>query len=296
MCSGPPPNIAFVLLRSRQQLLDIILANSQSVNVLLHNRGGRSFVTVDLPGMSSFSTLGVQLGDVNNDNALDIIFTNNNAANQVLINGGSGDFHSVSALPGGTTSWSGIAIGDFNADGLLDAYIGNGQLLINAGSASYIPNDLPAADARNFALADVNNDGALDVTFTDYSNNAKLLVNDGSGGFTSITLDSSGGNTVTTAMADLNGDGFVDVLVGTAGANTILLNNGGAGTAFTSSTLPGVASTQSGVFTHAFGITDVDSDGDLDVIADSELLTVTSPLTHTLQTPRPRHPTACAAF
>lgn len=229
--------------------------------------------------MSSFSTLGVQLADCNNDGALDIIFTNNNAANQVLVNGGNGDFHSISVLPGGTTSSSGIAIGDFNADGLLDAYIGNDQLLINAGSASYIPSDLPATGlgAWNFALADVNNDGALDCTFTDYSYNAKLLVNDGSGGFTLVTLAASGGNAITTAMADLNGDGFVDVLVGTAGYNTIHLNNGGAGTAFTSSMLPGVASTQSGVFTHAFGIVDVDGDGDLDIIADGELLTVTSP-------------------
>lgn len=139
-------------------------------------------------------------------------------------------------------------------------------------SASVLPASYNV-DARSASLADIDNDGDLDLFYQGASGSQRLLRNNliglGSLTFTEIlgNLPSGIGPSWSACWGDYNGDGFVDVFVGqsnTAGgaAGDVLLNDG------------------TGVFTNASVATglddpgfhqnvawaDIDGDEDLDLI------------------------------
>ncbi|RMD68242.1 MAG: sodium:calcium exchanger, partial [Cyanobacteria bacterium J149] len=74
------------------------------------------------------------------------------------------------------------------------------------------------------AVADIDRDGDNDLIFGKNSSNASLYwySNNGSGGFASFTIDSSGLNNITAVgVGDANNDGFIDIAVGTDGEDDI---------------------------------------------------------------------------
>jgi hypothetical protein len=153
-----------------------------------------------------------------------------------------------------TDGWWGHTIGsvwgDLNNDGCLDLFSANlahpryiefsdiSQLLINGGPPNYVFTDETAGSGITFdethsnpALADVDNDGDLDLYITSIYENERsyLYLNDGSGvhfseaGFLSGTRVFNGWGC---AWADFNADGYPDLLVGSGSGVRLFRNRG----------------------------------------------------------------------
>lgn len=99
-----------------------------------------------------------------------------------------------------------------------------------------LPADVAAngKDTLDVDLADVDNDGDLDLFVVDGSASAagfqnKLFLNDGLGNFTDVTLThlpASADNSTEVEFADVDGDGDLDAIVANLGPNQLLINDG----------------------------------------------------------------------
>ncbi len=285
--------------------LDAIIAVTANLtgNQLLTNQGGLqggtegTFVATTLPG-GSLNSFGVTFGDIDNDGDLDAFIANwVGSGSQLLTNQGGlqagteGTFV-VSTLPGSTTGGAtsfrqgrDFAVADVDGDGDLDAVVANdgsaNQLYLNQGGlqagtiGTFAATDLPFTVAVGTSISvsvtfgDVDGDGNIDVVVGNTGGENEVLINDGSGSFTSSVL--AGGSFASTeiALGDLDGDGDLDAIVtnGTATAqnNQVLINQGGnqAGTegVFVASDITGSVGKSSDV-----ALADIDGDGDLDAI------------------------------
>ncbi len=85
------------------------------------------------------------------------------------------------------------------------------------------------------SVADFNGDGKADVAVplngAGSSNNVKVLLGNGAGGFSSTTTLSAGTDSIATGTGDLNGDGKVDLIVANLNSNnlSVFLGNGAGG-------------------------------------------------------------------
>ncbi len=128
------------------------------------------------------------------------------------------------------------------------------------------------------AVADVDADGDLDVYLTRVGRPNRLLLNDGSGRFDDATDAAGlaghpdGQGSSAAAFADVDGDGDQDlVLTGSGTSGPSLLRNDGSGRfedATSGSGLDGLPPVPDGALAQMHGITlsDVDRDGDLDLL------------------------------
>jgi glycerophosphoryl diester phosphodiesterase len=209
------------------------------------------------------------VGDYDNDGFQDILLTgqNRSAARKTSLyrnDGGSGKFTlQDSVLNGGALrpySSGCVAFGDMDGDGYLDilstgygdavgAYpkdMGGFKVYRNLGDGTFGQLDFDGEEWGAFlgqcAWADVNNDGALDFIITGKHRNssnqdinqAKLYLNDGSGGFTqkrSTDANLEPLNVSGMDWADVNSDGYVDLVMNgsgntSSGKTWVYLNNG----------------------------------------------------------------------
>lgn len=176
-------------------------------------------------------TNAVLVIDINGDGHLDLIL-GNRGRNVVLLNDGRAFFtpDEDGRLPEDDRITQAIAVGDINGDGHPDLVFGNengNRVLINDGHGFFTDETevrlppMPVMETRDAELADVNDDGHLDLLFAnvgwrpgnDPTN--RLLINDGTGVFHDESADRLPPNALTTLdckVVDLDGDGHPDIV------------------------------------------------------------------------------------
>lgn len=190
--------------------------------------------------------LSIALGDWNNDGKLDVV--SGNEANQmpVLLGNGRGNFTPAPGPPLAATAHL-IAVGDVNNDHNLDLAItehdsfgvvvllGKGDGQFAAASGSPFP-ALRGVRPHNHGLSigDVNSDGNMDVTTSNYEDNSvSVLLGDGRGNFAPASGSpfAVGRGPYNHTLSDVNHDGNLDVVTPNVRDNnvTVLLGNGKGG-------------------------------------------------------------------
>ena len=146
-------------------------------------------------------------------------------------------FDASSSLPAYNDFSHSVAVGDIDDDGDIDIYVGNlyGQdnilpyLLLNDGSGGFtenssrLPGSLSLIKYTASALADMNNDGSVDLILGGWSadkNASMIFYNDGTGNFTDLQsralpvgpFGAENETNVDVIPIDLNADGRLDIL------------------------------------------------------------------------------------
>lgn len=185
-----------------------------------------------LPSAPDLHSLGSDFVDVDKDGDLDIAIAVEYGANRLYINDGNGKF-----------SWKKGAFGE----------------------ASH--------DTEHVAGADFNRDGHVDFIFIAEDDQAhQLFFGNSDGSFTDETYrlpSMSEGNAL--AVGDLNGDDLPDIVVGNTGEenqNFLWLNNPDQPGHFIDQTQDRLPAVQNN--TQSIALTDIDKDGDLDMVLGNE--------------------------
>tara|TARA_R110002072_G_scaffold107517_1_gene233862 strand:+ start:11630 stop:13027 length:1398 start_codon:yes stop_codon:yes gene_type:complete len=228
--------------------LDLVVGNGDygagSQNRLYLNNGNGVFTDVTASHMpiAIDSTDSVALGDVDGDGDQDLV-VGNWGQNRLYLNSG-GTFSDATAtnLPIDTDYTDSVALGDVDGDGDLDLVCGNSydhqdRLYLNDGAGGYTDVSATAMPALGFptsslALGDVDGDGDLDIMTateafqTPICNWDRLLINDGSGGFTwTARLPPIHRCSTAVALGDVDGDGDLDAVWGIWGSGAELYLN-----------------------------------------------------------------------
>jgi len=222
------------------------------------------------------------VGDIDGDGDLDLVTANFNANTvSVRLNNGAGVFSGSQEVAVRENPLM-VALGDVDADGDLDILTANDDglntvsIALNGGSSTGSntglfpsPYYLFASGRLNgLALADVDNDGDLDLLLLSYAGKSVDIYLNSNGYPGSFNASSSVALTSSAeflAMGDVDGDGDLDMLVPNNAGNTVNLRlNNGAGK-FTAA--PDIA-----VDPNPFkaALADVDADGDLDLVTTNQ--------------------------
>ena len=194
-------------------------------------RMGQDFVTTDLDNNSVLDAIVIQ------DNEITVFpLTNALGVADLPVN------VAINIPTGGSC----IAIGDLNKDGRIEAVIGNrlnGTLTLFAGQSNSpffgISSDIfSATDSaiENVLIADMNNNGALDIIAAlPGTNQVLIMFNDPSnlGNFSNIPIQLFNfpvfDEPTFIGLEDFNSDGFLDIATTTDSSVKMLLSNGQGG-------------------------------------------------------------------
>jgi subtilisin family serine protease len=167
---------------------------------------------------------------------------------------------------------TGIAIGNFNNDAFPDIAVVHFSLsrvvlLLNDGDGTFTrsPNEftVPSGYTR-IASADFNGDSRSDlaVAVDGASDLVRILINNGTGGFTALPNIAIGtGGPVAITAGLLNADTFPDLVVANFGSDTVQIIRNNGGTSFTALSPVGVGDAPSSVT-----LADMNGDEKLDVV------------------------------
>jgi len=237
--------------------------------------------------------LDVQAGDLNKDGNLDLVLAGTGNDKVVVMPGdGSGRFGSPSFFAGFRPSTRSTFIADFNKDGNLDVvtaneYGGSVSLMLGDGTgnlAAPVKSPPTGAGPRSVVAADWNGDGNLDVAVTNrMSNDVTILLGDGKGNLSDPQDIRVGKDPRTICAGDFNNDGKLDFAVAGSLDQAVSVSFGNGKGTFSKAIdiRVGVAPVRPRRFTgpkdpgqEGDGIvgltaTDLDGDGDLDLVATS---------------------------
>jgi enediyne biosynthesis protein E4 len=200
--------------------LDLYVANDATPNQLWMNRHDGTFVDRALLSGTAFNasgrpegSMGIAVGDPDNDGDEDIVVTNIVGESQALyVNDGHGvfdDMRTASGLGAATAAMTGFGTSwlDYDHDGQLDLFIANGAVnILEALRGTPVPyrqrnqlfhntltgatalrleeianerafTSLPLAVSRGVAVGDIDNDGDQDLVLTSNDGPLRLLIN-----------------------------------------------------------------------------------------------------------------------
>ncbi|HZP03252.1 MAG TPA: FG-GAP-like repeat-containing protein [Terracidiphilus sp.] len=239
---------------NRDGLADLVVTNNAaalpggdgSLTILL-GRGDGTFSQAPNSPIASVTGAPLQamftaVGDFNDDGIPDLAVTTEFGLLAIFLGNGDGTFTApYSPLNvGGAPTANAVVVGDFNGDGNADLavadnacctfqYSGTISILLGNGTGHFVRSQGLYANHTiySLAVADFNEDGALDLAVTSFGGsipNTIFLGSDGPFSLTDVTFPSGITDLV---PADLNGDGVSD-LVGVSPAGNcvyIMMSN-----------------------------------------------------------------------
>ena len=155
----------------------------------------------------------------------DTLFERLDAASSGLVFDHKIDYtHPLKAVFHSSMSCGGVAIGDVNGDGKPDVFVTSGSgkngLFLNQGGMKFVNAteeagvDGGGAWSSGAAMADIDNDGDLDIMVANYDSPNNLFINDGAGKFIDRAsvrgLDLADGSLMP-SFCDYDHDGDLDV-------------------------------------------------------------------------------------
>ena len=197
---------------------DVFVANDTMPNFLFHNDGSMRFTEIGLVSGIAVAAdgraragMGIDTGDYDGDGRLDLVITNLDFEMHTLDRGLDRGLFAYASPESGIGYPTlpfvgfGVAFLDYDNDGLLDIAVATGHILDNApkfrAGSTYMQRKLlfhnttgrhfeeagrmsgPAFAvqrvSRGLAVADIDNDGDLDLLITNNGQDAELLRNDG---------------------------------------------------------------------------------------------------------------------
>ena len=256
--------------------IDIVQAvEGADALVWYENNGSQSFTKNTIDGSPGGSARSVSVGDIDGDGDLDISLTTYSSSNFYWYeNNGSQSFTRRTIS---TDNNLFPVLIDLDEDGDFDfvSHVNDGSNKIvwyeNDGSENFTQNIIANDYGAQIAVADLDEDGDYDVIGADYTNgHINWYENNGSESFTKNTIDNSDmTNAWDIKVGDVDGDGDLDV-VGMASTNNstaddkiVLYRNNGS-EAFTEFVVDDDLNRP-----YKFRMTDIDSDGDLDMMVGS---------------------------
>ena len=245
--------------------LDYVTANAQSNQVFVRLNDGTGTFTAGATLTVGFQPNSIALGDLNGDGALDVVTANQNSSNvSVLLNtnAGTGAFQAAATVDTGNTPTD-VKLGDVDGDGDLDL-VASGytrDVRLNNGSGVFSAGPLIATGSYYVALADVNNDGTLDLLSGSGDSNTGSIgvyLNAATPTLTSFSPASgpigssvvlTGTNLAGTSQVTFNGRLAVRFTVNSATSVTALVPAGATSGQIGVKTLPGMDTTSASSFT-----------------------------------------------
>jgi tetratricopeptide (TPR) repeat protein len=263
---------------------DVFVANDTVPNFLFRNRGDGRFeemagtwgVAVNQFG-APVSGMGADLRDIDNDGCLDLFVTDLSNEGFLLYRHAGTHFDDVSDVSGitfATLPYSGWSnpIADYNNDGWKDLFSANGHvmdnvesvqgrsyrqgnsLLVNRGNGTFRDASSEAGDLntpgahRGAAVADLDNDGRLDLVVTALGERAKVLRNTSasSGQWLMLRLvggtrpERSRGTRTEPSRGTSNRDGLGTIVRATLDDGRVLMSHATTSVGFASSSDPRV--------------------------------------------------------
>jgi serine/threonine protein kinase len=186
--------------------------------------------------LGQFSSMDVELVDVDNDHDLDAVVANGGpqTPNNIWLNDGTGIFK-TSRFPLGNESCMDLGMGDLDGDGDVDAFVAcidsPSQIWLNDGMGKFTQTEQSIGEIGHHVveLGDFDLDGDLDAwcgNRDEYSH--YIWFNNGDGSFSKGEQLISLEKVWALHAMDADGDGDLDMLVGTDAShpNSIWLNNG----------------------------------------------------------------------
>ncbi|CAF1444074.1 unnamed protein product, partial [Adineta steineri] len=219
-------------------LLDIVVPNSgiNKIGVFLRQANDTFADQMTFSTGDYSMPYSVAIADINNDQRQDIIVANFGTNNiGVFLGRLNGTFDSQTTFSTGSSRPRWVIIADFNNDTQPDiAVVNHGTnnigILLGDGKGNFA-NQITFSTGfdsipYSIAIADLNNDGKLDIAVANYgTNNVGVLLNYGNGTFATQVTFKTGINSHPSSIAinDLNTDNHMDIVVVCSGTNNIAI-------------------------------------------------------------------------